>query len=161
SAMLGSARGTEPPLAIGRLGGGVIGADVSHAAWPRGCAALSALLHGAPQGAGALARGGGEHIPPITGPAGDPPLLWPPPAALATSPPAAHVEDGPHAFRAARGRARPRRWLVARVGARRPGEAPVRVLRARAVLHGPLRLLRLQHLHRRRARGREGRLAVD
>ena len=33
------------------------------------------------------------------------------------------------------------------------GRAAVRRLRARAVLHGPLRLLRLQHLHRRRSSG--------
>ena len=35
--------------------------------------------------------------------------------------------------------------------------AAVRGLRARAVLHGPLRLLRLQHLHGRRARHRDRR----
>ena len=39
---------------------------------------------------------------------------------------------------------------------RRPGRAPVRVLRARAVLRGPLRLLRLQHLHRRPSCGGGG-----
>ena len=38
------------------------------------------------------------------------------------------------------------------VGARRHREATVRVLRARAVLRGAVRLLRLQHLHRLRAR---------
>ncbi len=37
------------------------------------------------------------------------------------------------------------------------GRAAVRGLRARAVLHGPLRLLRLQHLHRRRPRHRDRR----
>ena len=37
------------------------------------------------------------------------------------------------------------------------GRAAVRGLRARAVLHGPLRLLRLQHLHGRRPRHRDRR----
>ena len=42
------------------------------------------------------------------------------------------------------------------------GDAAVRVLRARAVLHGALRLLRLQHLHRRAELGDvPGRLAGD
>ena len=41
------------------------------------------------------------------------------------------------------------------------GRAAVRVLRARAVLHGAVRLLRLQHLHRERARGRARRVPVD
>ena len=36
------------------------------------------------------------------------------------------------------------------------GQRPVRGLRARAVLHGAVRLLRLQHLHRRRARDAPG-----
>ncbi len=44
---------------------------------------------------------------------------------------------------------------------RRPGGAAVRVLRARAVLHGPLRLLRLQHLHAPSELGTAGRLAGD
>ena len=49
---------------------------------------------------------------------------------------------------------RPRRRLAPGGGAPRPGRAAVRGLRARAVLHGALRLLRLQHLHRRGARRR-------
>ena len=48
-----------------------------------------------------------------------------------------------------RPRATARSRTSALAGARR---AAVRVLRARAVLHGAVRLLRLQHLHRRRAR---------
>ena len=48
--------------------------------------------------------------------------------------------------------------------ARGPGRAAVRLLRARAVLHRAVRLLRLQHLHGRgagRCRHRPGRLARD
>ena len=48
------------------------------------------------------------------------------------------------------GRARPGRCDAAARRAGRAGPAPVRRLRARAVLRDPLRLLRLQHLHRRR-----------
>ena len=43
----------------------------------------------------------------------------------------------------------------------RARRAPVRVLRARAVLHGALRLLRLQHLHRRRELGDVPRRLAD
>ena len=56
------------------------------------------------------------------------------------------------ALRPAPRRPRPGRRLAAGGGAGGAGRAPVRVLRARAVLHGALRLLRLQHLHRRGAR---------
>ena len=45
---------------------------------------------------------------------------------------------------------------ASRSGAGRGRAAAVRVLRPRAVLHGPLRLLRLQHLHRRGARPAAG-----
>ncbi len=61
--------------------------------------------------------------------------------------PAAAAEPRPPA-----GSTRPRR--AARERPRRPATHAVRPLRARAVLRDPLRLLRLQHLHLRRARPR-------
>ena len=57
-------------------------------------------------------------------------------------------DTGAHAFRAPRRRTRPGRRRAAPVRARRARHAPVRRLRPRAVLRDPLRLLRLQHLHR-------------
>ena len=74
------------------------------------------------------------------------------------------ADDWSGAVRPARRRAGAGRRPPAGRGAGRRGRAAVRGLRARAVLHGALRLLRLQHLHRRRARDgdrRAGRLADD
>ena len=55
---------------------------------------------------------------------------------------------------------RPRRRRPPRGGAGRAGPSSVRVLRARAVLHGALRLLRLQHLHGRGPRPERPRSAA-
>jgi tetratricopeptide (TPR) repeat protein len=77
SAMLGSARGTEPPLALGRLGDDSIGDDVSDVAWQRVCEALIASRQGDATQASALAREAVQHIHRITGLWEDLPFVWP------------------------------------------------------------------------------------
>ncbi len=64
---------------------------------------------------------------------------------------------GAGAVRPARRRAGAERRQPPGLGAGGAGSAAVRGLRARAVLHGALRLLRLQHLHGRRPRHRDRR----
>ncbi len=77
SAMLGSARGTEPPIPIGRLDDDAIGDDVSDVAWQRVCQALTAVRDGDLPRASALAREAVEHIHRITGLWEDLPFVWP------------------------------------------------------------------------------------
>ncbi len=77
SALLGSARGTEPPIALGRLEDDAIGDDVSDVAWQRVCEALIADRQGDGQKASALAREAVQHIHRITGLWEDLPFVWP------------------------------------------------------------------------------------
>jgi tetratricopeptide (TPR) repeat protein len=77
SAMLGRARGTDPPLAIGQLSDDAIGDDVSDVAWQRVCQALTAERQGDRERASALAREAVQHIHRITGLWEDLPFVWP------------------------------------------------------------------------------------
>jgi class 3 adenylate cyclase/tetratricopeptide (TPR) repeat protein len=77
SAMIGRARGTDPPLAVGRLSDDSIGDDVSDVAWQCVCEALTAERHGDGARASALAREAVEHIHRITGLWEDLPFVWP------------------------------------------------------------------------------------